>query len=241
MGLAQSGALAVTPSKVNMLVGDTYEFKAVNSAGRSLTNITWKISSDTVGELTPGDLATVTATHPGHVTLMAHAAEGEAEAEIEVLAGTSLPRGGVKWSGATFPGCKSAQVVPAPPSASGIDVYEQSSCPNGSYISAYTSEGILVWRRQISGTPEMPPSSSVATAAAGFSGAALDAHATSVCDAVSTGMQKNSVVELLKARKIEPSSEPGNSWLVEEDGADCRIWFDADARVSKKRKTLTID
>lgn len=240
-GLAQSGALAVTPSKVNMLVGETYEFKAVNSAGRSLTNVRWTISSETVGELTPGDLAVVTGSHPGKTTLTAHAAEGEAEAEIEVLAGTSLPPGGIKWSGASFPGCKTAQVVPAPPSASGVDVYEQSSCQNGSYINAYTSGGILVWRRQISGTPEAADSSNMPTSAAEFHGDALDAHAASVCDGVSAGMTKSAVGELLKSRKTEPSLEPGNSWLIEEEGADCRIWFDADARVSKKRKTLTGD
>jgi hypothetical protein len=237
--LGQTGGAAITPEKVSMLVGEMHEFKAVNGVGRSLTRISWKLSNSGVAELTDGDRATVTATHPGKVTLSANAAEGSAEAQIEVLEGTTRPPGSIKWGGAEFPGCRSAKAIPAVPSPSGVDVFEQSQCSDGEYISAYTSDGILVWRRQISSNGQQATASVPEIHNQSTEG--LDAHVVSICDSVSVGLSKNAVGALLNSRKLEHSSEPGDSWLVEENGANCKLWFGTDDRVSRRRKTLTSD
>jgi hypothetical protein len=113
-----------------------------------------------------------------------------------------------------------------------VDIFEQSQCADGSYVSAFTAEGILVWRRKISS------GSKAGDLAAEVHTGTVDAHAASMCDSVSVGMRRDAVGELLKARKLQASG-PENSWLIEENGTDCRLWFDANAQLLKKRKTLT--
>jgi hypothetical protein len=55
-------------------------------------------------------------------------------------------------------------------------------------------------------------------------------------------MKKGAVGELLKARNLSTAAESSeNLWTVEEEGAQCKLWFDADSQVTRKRKTLTTE
>jgi hypothetical protein len=70
----------------------------------------------------------------------------------------------------------------------------------------------------------------------------MNTHASSICDSVSAGMKKGAVGELLKARNLSTAAESSeNLWTVEEEGAQCKLWFDADSQVTRKRKTLTTE
>jgi len=51
-------------------------------------------------------------------------------------------------------------------------------------------------------------------------------------------MEKENVRALLAARHLQISSETESAWLIEEEGSECRLWFDEHSWVSKKRKTL---
>ena len=54
-------------------------------------------------------------------------------------------------------------------------------------------------------------------------------------------MKEEGVRELLKARHLTVPTTGQRTWVVEEDGAQCTLWFDATLDVVKKRKTLTTE
>jgi hypothetical protein len=54
-------------------------------------------------------------------------------------------------------------------------------------------------------------------------------------------MKRDAVSDLLKARNLSAAAGSSESlWTVEEEGAQCKLWF-ADAQVTRKRKTLTTE
>jgi hypothetical protein len=142
--------VAVSPSKVTILVGDSQPFRAVDSRGRMLTNVHWTISREELADVAQGSEVEVVAKQSGRFTLTAHAGEGYAEAQVEVLQGTTMPIGTIRWSGVDWPGCKTTDIMPAVPSATGVaDVFEEAECADGHYVAAYTAQGIMAWRRKV--------------------------------------------------------------------------------------------
>ena len=49
-------------------------------------------------------------------------------------------------------------------------------------------------------------------------------------------MDEQQVRILLAERNLKFSDNPG-VWTIEEEGAECRAWFDDEATAAKKRKT----
>jgi len=227
--------VAVTPAKRTMLVGDSEPFRAVDSQGHMLTNVHWTISRQELAEVAQGAEVEVVAKQPGRFTLTAHAGEGYAEAQVEVLQGPTMPLGTIRWSGVDWPGCKTAKIMPAVPSETGVaDVFEDAVCADGHYVAAYTAEGIMAWRRKVTAKSGVQPSAEEVAAAA----AQLNTHGACICDSISISMKRDDVRALLAARRLNTSSETKNAWVIEEEGTECRLWFDAQSWVSKKRKTL---
>lgn len=140
--------------------------------------------------------------------------------------------GTIRWSGVDWPGCKTAKIIPAVPSATGIaDVFEDADCTDGHYIAAYTADGIMAWRRKSTAKAgEQPSAEQIATASQ------LNTHA-SIYDSISVSMKRDDVHTLLVARQLTTSSETDSVWFIEEEGTECRLWFDRQFRVSKKRRT----
>lgn len=135
-----------------------------------------------------------------------------------------------------MPGCHTTKIMPAVPVANGPDVFEQSQCPDGTYIRAYTAEGILLWRRKIDSSPKAatkPEEPSIALNS-------LNTRAGSICDSISIGMKQEAVGELLKARNLAALGGE-KIWTIEEEGTQCKLWFNAATGVSKKRKTMVAD
>jgi hypothetical protein len=221
-----------------MLVGESRRFHAVDGSGHSLRNVDWTVFEPNIVEITSGDEVVVTALHAGKATLRAHAGDGATEAHIEVVEGNSLPMGTVIWSSGDLPGCKTRKIMPAVPVANGPDIFEESRCADGTYIRAYSADGILMWRRKIDSAhapeptivqPPTTPSNSFNT------------RAGSICDSISSGMKQEAVSDLLKARHLGVPADDQETWVVEEDGAQCKVWFGAASDVVKKRKTLTTE
>jgi len=229
------GQVAVSPARVTMLVGDSQPFRAVDSHGSMLTNVHWTISREELADVAQGSEVEVVAKQPGRFTLTAHASEGYAEAQVEVLQGVTMPIGTIRWSGVDWPGCKTADIVPAVPSTTGVaDVFEETDCADGRYVAAYTAQGIMAWRRKL--TAKKGGQSSVDEVAPAT--IQLNTHQPSICDSVSIPMKKEGAHALLVARGLTVSSEAETVWTIEEEGTECRLWFNAQFQITKKRKTI---
>jgi hypothetical protein len=236
---AQSSSfVAITPQSATLLPGESRSFRLVDQNGRLQHNVTWTVSDPEGLEASPGDELTITAKQPGEFRIEARSENGSAEATVKVVEG-KLPVGTAIWTTPDPPGCKPKQMVQAVPSNNGPDMYDISHCEDGDYVTALTSDGIVLWRRRIGdratrGTALPPEVANKAPAAR------LDAHSSSVCDSLSTGTEQEAIRDLLHQRNLSFSegSEGERSWIVEESNTECKLWFDEKLILVKKRKVF---
>ncbi|HEY6944281.1 MAG TPA: Ig-like domain-containing protein, partial [Candidatus Acidoferrum sp.] len=116
-------SLQVSPISVNMLVGDTQQFTAVDQLGRPRSDATWTISNTSLASITTDSSPTLTANAVGTLTLTATVGSKSAQAQVTILSGASLPAGTVRWSAPSTPGFTVQQIVQAVPTANGPDLY----------------------------------------------------------------------------------------------------------------------
>ena len=238
-------ALAVSPGKATLLMGETHTFRAVGKDGRIRHNVRWSISPESAATITvSGEEATVQAKQPSSsVRLTAYADGDSAEATLEIGQGNVMPSGTLLWTVNPIPGCKAEKITQAVPSATGPDLYVQEECPLGTVIRALTADGREMWRRQISG-PGTAFQVSPGTSAAPASSERLNPNATSVCDAVSSGITKEDVSKLVNGRNLhlDEKQRQSDTWTLEEDGFRCTISFDGKTgTVVKKKKIIVSD
>ena len=237
-------ALLVVPSKATVLVGDTRTFRAVGKDGRPLHNIHWSVSPQIAATVTvDGDEANVKAVEPSStVVLTAYGSGDSSEAVIEIRAGGSMSAGTPIWSVTNLPGFKAAKMIQAVPSPNGPDLYVEESCPQGTFIRAMTADGREIWRRRMGDTGGILPPGLKSTAQA-QPGEHLNLTGHSFCDAVSSGMTKDAVSRLTRNRdlRLDEKEQRSDSWVLEEHGFRCNIWFDKTGAVVKKKKTFITD
>ncbi len=138
-------ATMLSPSLINMAVGDTHTIQASNAAGQPVTGLTWTTSDSTVVSLSTDDPPILTALAVGHVTITA----GSASADVTVMAGP-LALGTVLWSN-PGDGSDVNQILPAVPSPTGVaDVFAIQD--SGNTVQAITSDGTTAWVAAVSGT-----------------------------------------------------------------------------------------
>jgi hypothetical protein len=234
----QGSFLIITPSKTTMLIGESRTFRLVDQNGHMQHDVTWSVSDDGAFDVGKGDELELTAKSAGDYRLEGRSSNGSSDATITVMEGASLPVGTVKWSAGKIDGCKTTKIIPAVPSANGPDVYEQSQCEDGQYISAYTADGVLLWRRKMNSSGA--PSDTPAVGGESVSTRRLDPRSKSVCDAISVGAEQEKTRDLLNQRKLafEEGLPDDHEWVVDERNAQCRLWFDDKHILIKKRKTL---
>jgi hypothetical protein len=230
--------VAITPHAATMTVGDSRTFRFVNQDGHMEHDVAWAISDSTALETSGGDEVTVTTKRAGEFRLRAHSAAGSDEIFITVIQGAP-PNGTIVWSAPTVPGCKSVKITQAVPTATGPDLYEESQCQDGYYVTALTADGRQLWRRNITAEAHQPGAGPAAVANQ-RSGKPLNIHSTSVCDSISSGMEQEKVRILMAEHNLK-FSDNGGFWTIEEEGAECRLWFDEKAVLTKKRKTLVVE
>jgi hypothetical protein len=245
LALAQTPpALLVVPSNATMLVGDTRTFRAVGKDGRKQQNVRWTVSPAHAATLTTaGDEATVQATEPSATVVLTAVAGGDsAEASIEIQSGPAMAPGTKIWSVSNLPGCKTAKMSQAVPTANGPDLYVEEACPDGTVIRAMTADGREIWRRSL-GDHATPSALNLKTKEETRPVDRLNLNAHSVCDGVSPGMTKDAVAKLAQDRglRLEEKQEASDSWLYEESGFSCKILFDQAGTVVKKKKTILTD
>ena len=236
-------AIAVSPSKATMLVGDAHTFRAVGKDGRLRHNVRWAVSPERAATLTTeGDEATLAAQEPSSSVMLTAYTEGSsAQASIEIRSGNSLPIGTVKWSVKELPGCKTVKITPAVPSQGGPDIYVEESCPGGMFVRAIMEDGRELWRKNLGGAAGALPASTGAKEEAS-TGKQLNLSAHSVCDAVTAGMTKDAVAKLAQKSNIRLTEKERAtaSWTIEEPGFLCKVSFDDDV-VATRRKTITTE
>jgi hypothetical protein len=140
-------------------------------------------------------------------------------------------------------GCKTVKIILARPTPNGPYVFQQSICPDGEFVAAYTADGVQLWRHKLSdkgiaaGVPNSPEGNDYKV-----EGNRLDARAASICDSVTKGMEQQKVHELIAQRNITFRQETaGNLWVVDEQNAQCKLWFDERALPRKKKKVFVAE
>jgi hypothetical protein len=213
----------ITPQKVTLLIGQSTTFRLVDTTGQKERNVIWNVSEPGAFQISEGDELTITAKEPGDFRVTGRSGSDAAEASVKVMEGESMPVGTVKWSAGSIDGCKTIKIIPAFPSPSGPDVYEQSQCADGPYVAAYTEGGILLWRRKMDGlttivpahgtpnrfiarpvisTPVSSRTQSNKNADPATPAAHLDTHSGSICDAINAGDQQNEIRDQLRDRNL---------------------------------------
>jgi uncharacterized protein YjdB len=146
---ASGNAVTLIPNMLNLVVGQTQTFQALNSNSQPVTGLTWTTSNPKVVSLSTDDPPVLTALTAGHVTITA----GSASADVTVFYAT-LPVGTVIWSN---PGNGSgvSNIVPAVPSATGVaDVFAFQA--DGT-VQAITSSGATAWTADVSAAASVVP------------------------------------------------------------------------------------
>ena len=96
--LPAPNSLQISPGTVNMLVGDTQQFTVTDDQYQSRSDATWTVSDPTLASITSDASPILTALAVGQVTLTANVGGLSAQVQVNILGGTALPPGTVRWS-----------------------------------------------------------------------------------------------------------------------------------------------
>ncbi|HEV2987429.1 MAG TPA: hypothetical protein VG759_03235 [Candidatus Angelobacter sp.] len=136
-------SILITPSMVNMLIGDTRSLKLIGDIGQAVTGATWSISDPTVAKISSADPPQLTALGQGTTTLTATFNGLTAAMTINVLPGAALPAGTALWSFDPLPGNTMTQLVPGNPVNPGEPDIFAVEAPNT--LRAFTKDGLQLW------------------------------------------------------------------------------------------------
>lgn len=258
---AQSFSVMITPDQVTILVGEPRTFRLVDLSGIRQRGVSWTVSDPGSFRIEEGDELTITPLRAGDFRVTASTGYGLAEATVKVMEGNALPTGTARWTSSEPPGCKSVQIVPAVPDATGIDLYQSSVCPDGQYVSGFTADGFLLWRSRVGAagapaatlipgfptshshpSPGAPASPNTTKGGAPAFSPSPKPRWTSVCDSVSIGTDQQKIRDLLRDRGLSFSegSSGGRVWTVEESSAQCKLEFDDKLTLARKTKTFVV-
>jgi hypothetical protein len=140
--------LQITPTGVNMVVGETQQFTVVDQDGRPRPDATWAVDDTDIATIPDEDTPELTAVDVGEVTLTATIGSASAEVEINVLSGTSLPDGTVRWAAPTAAGQSPQQIVHARMAAGAPHFYSIEGSVAGDGVRALTADGRQLWVKQ---------------------------------------------------------------------------------------------
>jgi hypothetical protein len=148
--LPAATSLQVTPATLNILVGNTQQFTAVDQNGQPRTDAAWTVSNTSLATITTGSSPTLTALAAGQVTLTATVGSVSAQTQITISALTLFLPGTQLWSDPPVPGFSARQVVSAVPvnTVPGPDIYSIQSSSDGTQavVQALTIDGRQMWQ-----------------------------------------------------------------------------------------------
>jgi Bacterial Ig-like domain (group 3)/Galactose oxidase, central domain/Bacterial Ig-like domain (group 2) len=146
-------SLQVTPSTVNLQIGDSSTFTAVDNLGNQRQDVVWTLNNSTVATLTSSPAPTLTAINTGVVTLTATVGSVVGQAQINVSSGSGGPpsSGTTKWSVPPAAGFSPLQLVQAVPSGAGPAMYSTQISSDGtqSLVQAVSADGQILWETNL--------------------------------------------------------------------------------------------
>ena len=145
-------SLQVTPSMVNMAVGETRQFTVIDNTGHPRSDAIWTLSDNSLATITADSSPTLTAVAAGNLTLTATVGSVSAQAQIAISPiGTVFPPGTMIWSLPSTPGFAPLQIAQAIPTDSGPDLYSAETSADGKVttIHALTADGQQMWQAQL--------------------------------------------------------------------------------------------
>ena len=145
--LPPPNSLQITPSNVNLVVGMTQQFTAIDDLGRRRTDATWAVNDTTIAAITTDGQPVLTALGIGQVTLTVAVQGLSLQIQVNILGG-SLPSGSTRFSNQPLPGYETLNVLPAVPSGEGPGFYSLEYGDSGhSVLRAFTADGQSIWQR----------------------------------------------------------------------------------------------
>ena len=141
-------SVQVTPTTVNMQVGDVRQFTAVDNFGNPVSAaITWTVSDTNIATVSSDSSPSLTAIKVGQVTLTA-TVEGVASgpAQITISPAGQIAPGSVLWSVPPAPGFSPLQIAHAEPTNTGPGLYAIATNGSQSTVQALTSDGRQIWQ-----------------------------------------------------------------------------------------------
>lgn len=149
LGMSTPISIQVTPPNVNMLVGTTQSFTAVDDQGTRRPDATWTVSDSTIASFVVGSPNVLLANAVGQVTLTASVGGVNAQTTVTVISGTSLSAGSVLWSSPSVSGFSAKQIVQAVPTADGPDLYSIETDSNNRLVRAFKGTGEQIWQSSL--------------------------------------------------------------------------------------------
>ena len=125
-------------SQISLLVGQSTTVPVTDSNGNTVTGLRWKTTNPNVVSLSTDNPPLLTGVAPGSATVYA----GVVPIAVTVNAGSTLSPGTPVWS-LPISVSTPADIAPAVPSSTGVDVFAMDG--NG-MLSAISSDGTTVWR-----------------------------------------------------------------------------------------------
>jgi hypothetical protein len=146
--LPAPNSLQIAPVGVNLLVGATQQFTAVDELGRPRPDVAWSVSDSSIATVSTDNPPVLTGVASGQVTLSASVGAISAQTQVTILGGSSVPAGTVVWSVPPVAGFTSQQIVQAVPSANGPDLYSaETDSNNNLLIRAFSADGRQIWQQ----------------------------------------------------------------------------------------------
>jgi len=145
-------SLQITPSSVNMVVGDTHQFTAIDNNGHRRSDAIWSLSDDSLATITTDSSPTLTAIAAGNLTLTAYVQGRFAQAQITIFpTETVLNPGTPVWSLPSTPGFMPLQIAQAIPNDLGPDLYSAETSADGktTLLHGLTADGRQIWQTQL--------------------------------------------------------------------------------------------
>ena len=150
-------SVTITPTNVNLAVGQTQQFTATDDQGRPRPDATWSLPRrTTLATITTGGSPVLTADAVGQVTLTATVQGKTAQTAVDIVTNV----GSSSWTVPPLPGLVagdtgSGHFVPATPSSDGAGLYSTEAGSNGSggvtyVLRALTIDGRQLWQQPLS-------------------------------------------------------------------------------------------
>jgi hypothetical protein len=156
--LPAPNALQITPIDVKMAIGESRQFAAIDELGRPRPDASWAISDSSLASMSTDGPSTLTALASGQLTLTANVGSRSAQTQVNILGGSSLSPGTVRWSAPPLSGLRNHQVVhavPAPGDTPGLYSIDEDINGNA-VVRGFSVDGRQFWQASVPATRYFP-------------------------------------------------------------------------------------